>query len=61
MYMYVSSPPCLPQFQVNLAKSQAPGSLPVARTTTESSVTDIDAALTNLQVCVCMQCTCVCT
>ncbi|CAI8055859.1 Fermitin family homolog 1 [Geodia barretti] len=37
------------QFQVNLAKSQAPSSLPVAQTTTDSGVTDIDDALTNLQ------------
>ena len=46
------SPSCTPpsQFQLNLAKSQAPSSLPLAQTTTDSGVTDIDDALTNLQV-----------
>ena len=39
------------QFQVKLAQSQTPSSsVPVARTTVDESVTDIDAALNNLQV-----------
>ena len=39
------------QFQVKLAQAQTPATnVPVAKTTVDESVTDIDAALNNLQV-----------
>lgn len=39
------------QFQVKLAQSRTPSTnVPVAKTTVDESVTDIDAALNNLQV-----------
>jgi len=38
------------QFQVKLSHSQTPSSMPVAKTTTDDTVTDIDAALNTLQV-----------